>query len=134
MSDDQRNKIAADCWRRGNEAIPKENWDYAIQMYRTSVNMKPDNLAYRQSLRFTEYKKYDDNKTGARMAGMKLMTVKGMLKKCRMSKNWAGLAAACEDGLAVNPWEPQINADLGDALTELGYQEVAKFAYQQVFI
>jgi len=134
MSDDQKNKIAADCWRRGNEAIPKENWDYAIQMYGTSVKMVPDNLAYRQSLRFTEYKKYDDNKTGARMAGMKLMTVKGRLKKCRMSKDWAGLAEACEEGLAVNPWDPQINADLGDALKELGYQEVAKFAYQQVFI
>ncbi len=131
MSEDQKRKIAADCWRRGNEAIPKENWDYAIQMYRTSIKMVPDNLAYRQSLRGTEYKKYDDNKSGARMAGMKLMTVKGRMKKCRMSKDWAGLAEACEDGLEVNPWDPQIGAELGDALKELGYQEVAKFAYQE---
>jgi tetratricopeptide (TPR) repeat protein len=132
MSDDQKNKIAADCWRRGNEAIPKENWDYAIQMYSTSVKMRPDNLAYRQSLRGTEYKKYDDNKTGARMAGVKLMTVKGKTKKCRMSKDWAGLAEACEEGLTVNPWDVHLGTDLGDALKELGYQEVAKFAYQEV--
>jgi len=132
MSDDQKNKIAADCWRRGNEAIPKENWDYAIQMYSTSVKLKPDNLAYRQSLRGTEYKKYDDNKTGARMAGVKLMAVKGRLKKCRMSKDWAGQAEACEEGLAVNPWDVQLGTDLGDALKELGYQEVAKFAYEEV--
>lgn len=131
MSEDHKHKIAADCWRRGNEAIPKENWDYAIQMYRTSVKMVPDNLAYRQSLRGAEYKKYDDNKTGARMGSMKLMPVKGRTKKCRMSKDWAGLAEACEDGLEVNPWDPQLGADLGDALKELGFQEVAKFAYEE---
>jgi tetratricopeptide (TPR) repeat protein len=131
MSDDQKRKMAADCWKRGNEAVPKENWDYAIQMYFTSVKLVPDNFLYRQSLRFTEYKKYGDNKTGARMAGMKLMPVKGRIKKCRMSKDWAGLADACEDGLEVNPWDPQLGAELGDALKELGYQEVAKFAYEE---
>jgi tetratricopeptide (TPR) repeat protein len=132
MSNDQKNKIAADCWRRGNEALPKENWDYAIQMYGTSVKMVPDNLAYRQSLRFTEYKKYDNNLTGARLGGMKLVPVKGRMKKCRMSKDWAGLAEVCEEGLQVNPWDVQLGTELGDALKELGYQEVAKFAYQEV--
>ncbi|MGE5192719.1 MAG: tetratricopeptide repeat protein [Deltaproteobacteria bacterium] len=132
MSNDQKIKIAADCWRRGNEALPKENWDYAIQMYATSVKMAPDYLAYRQSLRFTEYKKYDNNGTGAKLGGMKLMPIKGRTRKCRMSKDWEGLAAACEEGLMVNPWDVQLGTDLGDALKELGYQEVAKFAYQEV--
>src|SRR5215471_17180451 len=132
MSSDQNNKIAADCWRRGNEALPKENWDYAIQMYGTSVKLVPDNLTYRHSLRFTEYRKYDNNGSGARMASMKLMTVRGKTKKCRMSKNWAGLDQACEEGLTVNPWDVQLGTDLGDALKELGYKEVAKFAYEQV--
>jgi tetratricopeptide (TPR) repeat protein len=131
MNDDQKRKIAADCWRRGNEAIPKENWDYAIQMYRTSVKMVPENLAYRQSLRFTEYKKYDNNMTGAKMANVKLMPVRGRIKKARMSKDWAGLAEACEDGLEVNPWEAQLGGELGEALSALGFQEVAKFAYQE---
>ena len=127
----QEIKIAADCWRRGNEALPKENWDYAIQMYGQSVKLVPDNLTYRHSLRFTEYKKYDMNMKGAAMSGMKLMGPRGRIKKCRMSKDWKGVAAAAEDGLAVNPWDPQLGADLGDALKELGYQEVAKFAYEE---
>ncbi len=131
MSTDQKNKIAADCWRKGNDAIPKENWDYAIKMYSTSVQFAPENLTYRQQLRFTEYRKYGDNKTGGTMAGMRLMPIKGRIKKCRMSKDWAGIAVACEDGLAINPWDPQLGADLGDALKELGYQEVAKFAYEE---
>lgn len=132
MSSDNKNKIAADCWRRGNEAIPKENWEYAVQMYATSAKLVPDNLTYRQQLRFTEYKMYDNNKTGARMAGMKLMSIRTRTKKCRMSKDWAGLAAAAEEGLAVNPWDVQLGTDLGDALKELGFQEVAKFAYEEV--
>jgi tetratricopeptide (TPR) repeat protein len=125
---EQRN-VAAKCWRTGNEAVPKENWDYAIQMYATSVKLVPDNLMYRQSLRGTEYKKYGDNKTGAAMAGMKLMGPKGTIKKCRMSRDWKGIAEAAEAGLQINPWDPQLNADLGDACKELGYKDVAVFAY-----
>jgi tetratricopeptide (TPR) repeat protein len=132
MSNDNNKKIAAECWRKGNEALPKENWDYAIQMYSTSVKLIPDSLAYRQSLRFTEYKKYDNNGTGAKLGGMKLMPIRGRTKKARMSKDWAGLDVACEEGLQVNPWDVQLGTDLGDALKELGYQEVAKFAYQEV--
>lgn len=125
----EQRAIAAKCWRSGNEAVPKENWDYAIQMYGTSVKLVPDNVMYRQSLRGTEYKKYGDNKTGAGMAGMKLMGPKGTIKKCRMSKDWKGVAEAAEAGLQVNPWDAQLNADLGDACKELGYKDVAVFAY-----
>lgn len=131
MSTPEKNKIAADCWRRGNEALPKENWDYAIQMYATSVKLVPDNLTYRQSLRFTEYKKYDNNGSGAKMSGMKLMGPRTTIKKCRMSKDWKGVDEAAEEGLKVNPWDAQLGADVGDACLELGYQECAIFAYEE---
>ncbi|MSR60798.1 MAG: tetratricopeptide repeat protein [Planctomycetaceae bacterium] len=129
MSDN--NKIAADCWRRGNEAVPKENWDYAIQMYGTSVKLVPDNLMYRQSLRYTEYKKYGGNLTGAKMAGMKLMGVKTMIKKAKMGKNWKALDQAAEVGLQVNPWDPQLNADMAEACAQLGYPDAAIFGYKE---
>jgi tetratricopeptide (TPR) repeat protein len=124
-------KIAADCWRRGNEAVPKENWDYAIQMYGTSAKLVPDNVMYRQSLRGTEYKKYDNNGVGAKLANMRLMGVKTKLKKCKLSKDWAAVVEACEEGLQVNPWDAQLGADLGDALNTLGYADVAIFAYEE---
>ncbi|MGQ0637546.1 MAG: tetratricopeptide repeat protein [Planctomycetaceae bacterium] len=130
-TEEQNRKIAADCWRRGNEAIPKENWDYAVQMYATSAKLVPDNLTYRQSLRFTEYKKYDGNKTGAKMASVRLVGVRGRVKKARLSKNWKDLDQAAEEGLQVNPWDAQLNTDVGDACKQLGYQEVAIFAYRQ---
>jgi len=128
---DNNKKIAADCWRRGNEALPKENWDYAIDMYSTSVKLFPDNLTYRQSLRFTEYNKYGKNGTGAKMAGMRLMTVKGRIKKARMSKDWQAIDATAEEGLRINPWDVQLNFELGDACRARGFHEVAIFAYEE---
>jgi tetratricopeptide (TPR) repeat protein len=130
-SADNNKKIAADCWRRGNEALPKENWDYAIQMYSTSVKLFPDNLTYRHSLRFTEYKKYGNNGSGAKMAGMRLMTVKGRIKKARLSKDWQTVDATAEEGLQINPWDVSLNFELGDACRARGYNEVAIFAYEE---
>lgn len=124
-------KIAADCWRTGSQAMAKENWDYAIEMFGRAVSMVPDNLMYRQSLRGVEYRKYNNNMTGAKMASMKLMGVRTKIKKARMSKDWQGLERAAEEGLAVNPWDAGLNADLGEACRNLGFEEVAVFAYQR---
>ncbi|RPI89284.1 MAG: tetratricopeptide repeat protein [Planctomycetaceae bacterium] len=131
MSGDDKRKIAADCWRRGNEAIAKENWDYGIQMYFTAVKLIPDNLMYRQSLRFTEYKKYNNNGTGATMASMRSMGSKGSVKKSRMTKNWQAVDVAAEEGLQVNPWDVGFNGDVGDAAKAQGFPEVAIFAYEE---
>ncbi|MBS0263286.1 MAG: tetratricopeptide repeat protein [Planctomycetes bacterium] len=128
----ERRKMAAECWKRGNEALPKENWDYAIQMYSQAVKFVPGNLTYRQSLRFTEYKKFDNNGSGAKMASMKLMGTRTSTKRFRMNKDWKSLNDAAEEGLKVNPWDVQLGTDVGDACRELGYQECAIFAYEEV--
>lgn len=130
MSSDKNSKICADCWRRGTEALTKENFEYSVQMYATSVKLCPDNLMYRQSLRGAEFRMYGDNGTGSRMSGMKLMGPRGKAKKARLSKDWTSLDQAAEEGLQVNPWDAQLNADVGDACTLLGYVDVAIFAYE----
>ena len=127
----EQKRMAAECWKRGNEALPKENWDYAIQMYSQSVKFVPSNLTYRQSLRFTEYKKYDNNGSGAKLSTMKLMGPRTSIKKARMNKDWKKVDEAAEDGLKINPWDPQLCADVGDACRELGYQECAIFSYEE---
>ena len=115
MSDEQKKKLAAECFRRGTEAMGKENWDYAIQMFGQSVTFDATNLMFRQTLRGVEEKKYRHNKTGAKMAGMKLMGVKTKISKARLTKDWKKLDQLAEEGLTVNPWDAQLNADLGDA-------------------
>ncbi|MDA1016644.1 MAG: tetratricopeptide repeat protein, partial [Planctomycetota bacterium] len=124
-------KFAADYWKRGNEAFAKENWDYAIDCFTKSVEFAPDNLTYRQTLRGTVRKKYKDNKSGAKMASVKLMGVKGKIKKSRMQKDWKNVDKLAEEGLRVNPWDASLNAAVGEACLHLEYGEIAVFAYQR---
>ena len=45
-----KNKLAADCFRRGTEAMQKENWDYSIQMFIQAAKLAPEKLLFRQTL------------------------------------------------------------------------------------
>lgn len=132
-SEDEQKKrrIAIDCYKKGNEALSKQNFDYAVEMFGKSVMLVPDNLLYRQVLRGAEYRKYRDNKTGASMAFLRLTGVRGKTKKAKLQKNWRELDRAAEEGLAINPWDATFNAEVGEAASHLGYQEVAVFAYEK---
>lgn len=126
-----KNKIAADCLKRGTEAMQREQWDYAVEMFTQSVKLVPDNVLFRQSLRGATRRMYKDNGSGAKMAGMKLMKVRGRLKKAQMSKKWEAIDAIAEEGLRINPWDSGLNAAVGDACRNLGYHNVAIFAYEK---
>jgi tetratricopeptide (TPR) repeat protein len=126
-----KNKIAAECFKKGTEAMAKENWDYAVNMFAKAAELVPDNILYRQNLRGTECRLYKNNKSGARMATMKLMPIKAKIKKARMQEKWSELDRLAEDGLAVNPWDPQLNADMAEACAKQGYQNPAVFGYEK---
>jgi tetratricopeptide (TPR) repeat protein len=125
------NKIAADCFKKGLEAINKANWDYAIDMCTKAVSLVPDNVFYRQTLRGAEERKYNNNKTGARMLGLRLTGIRTRISRARMKSDWSALDQASEEGLALNPWDAQLNADLGEAGHHLGYADVAVFCYER---
>ncbi len=127
---DQKRKIAADCWMKGNQAVAKANFDYAIEMYRKAVELAPDNLSFRQSLRGAEYKEYQDNKTGAKFASVRLAGTRNTIRKLRGKKDWAAMDNAAEEGLVLNPWDGGLNAAVGEACRNRGFMEVADFSYQ----
>lgn len=126
----KRRKLAADCMKKATEAMQKGSFDYASQMASTAVKMVPDNLLFRQTLRGCQRKLYKDNKSGASMAFLKINGVRSKVKKARAAKNWPELDAAAEEGLMINPWDGQFNADLGEAARERGFLEVSQFAYE----
>lgn len=111
--------------------MQSENWDYSIQMFSQCVTFEPENVLFRQALRGVEMKKYGGNKSGAKMGGMKLMGPRGRIKKARMSKKWDAVDKAAEEGLAINPWDAQLHADVGEANRNLGRNAVAAFAYEK---
>lgn len=65
------------------------------------------------------------------MAGMRLMGVKGRIKKSRLQKDWKNVEATAEEGLLTNPWDPQLMFDLGDACDQQGNKEVAKYGLEK---
>jgi len=129
-ANDNKRRIAGMCWKKGTDAMSKENWDYCIEMFGQCCTLVPDNLVYRQMLRKSEYMKYKNNKSGAAMASMRLMGTRGKVKKAKNGKNWTEMAVAAEEGLTVNPWDAQLNADLGEAARNLGFDDIAVFGYE----
>lgn len=125
---DERAKGAQEWFRKATEAMNHQNWDYAVECLTNCVRLVPANVMYRQTRHGNLRKKYGDNGTGARMAGVKLMSVKGKLKKSRMQKDWKNLDLLAEEGLMVNPWDAALYFDLGEANLELENFEVAKYA------
>ncbi len=130
MSTD-RTKWAADNFRRGNEAIAKKNWDLAIENYGMCVKLVPDNLGYRQLLRNTTRKKYNDNGTGAGMlAKAKLMGIRSRVNSAKKKADWAEVDKAAEEGLLINPWDVQLLTELGEAHKNLNNLDIARESYR----
>ena len=125
-----KRKAASKCYRTGNEALEKQNWDYALQMFSTCASMVMDNVMYRQLARKTAYRKYDDNKTGAgTLSKSKLIRIRSKIRKRKSKEVWDEVDKLAEEGLKINPWDAQLNADLGEAAHAREYLDVAKFAF-----
>jgi tetratricopeptide (TPR) repeat protein len=129
---DNKKKIAADCFRKGNDAMEKRNFDYAVKMQSQAVQLIPDNLMFRQTLRGCERYLYANNKLGARFARLRLRLkgIRGKIRKARSKSDWGALDQAAEAGLTLNPWNAQLNADMGEACFQRGYNELAEFGYK----
>ena len=127
----KKRKVASDCFKRATEAMQKANWEYAVEMFVTCVKMVPDNLMYRQSLSGCLRKKYQDNKTGAKTSFLWLSGIRSRIKKGRSAKKWPDMDTAAMEGIAINPWDGQFNADAGQATRERGFLEIASYYYEQ---
>ncbi len=123
--------IAKLCWQKGAQAVNNEDYDYATDMFYKSVTLVPDNLAYRQSLRTAEFKKYDNNMKGAGMMSRpKLARIRSKVSRAKSKSNWDEVDKLAEEGLLLNPWDAGLNAAVGEACHQRGFNTVAIFAYQ----
>lgn len=132
MGDQARDKAAAEAYRRGNEALEKSNFDYAVECFGTCAKLKMDNAMFRQLLRGAEYKKYDNNNKGAgTLAKSKLIGIRSKIKKAKSKEEWATADVLAEAGLKLNPWDAGLNSDLGAVSMARGddFLDVARFAF-----
>ncbi|MFN9720990.1 MAG: tetratricopeptide repeat protein [Planctomycetota bacterium] len=126
-----RQKAAQEWFKKATEAMNHKNWGYAIEALDKSCRLDPENVMFRQVKHGNIRKSYNENGTGAKMAGMRLMGVKGRIKKSRMSKDWKNIELAAEEGLLTNPWDAQLFFDLGEACDGQGNKDVARYALEK---
>ena len=126
-----RKQNAGKCFKAATKAIASQNWDLAIKLLSNAMRLAPDTLTYRQTLRGSQRKKYHDQPDAACKSASMLAGIRLWIKQARADKNWIELDRAAEEGLALNPWNAQFHADVGDAAREQGFLDVARFSFEQ---
>jgi tetratricopeptide (TPR) repeat protein len=117
---------------KGDEALKKKNFDYAIEILLQAVSFAPDHREARELLRRAELKKYEHSYPSKGMVAVfgipaRLgMFVAGLGKK----GNPEAFMMACEKFLTKDPKNKGVNLALGDAAAMAGHVQAAIFAYE----
>ncbi|HEV3118362.1 MAG TPA: hypothetical protein VGY58_15035, partial [Gemmataceae bacterium] len=121
----EQRRVAAGQFERANQVIATENYDYGIQLLMTCCKLDPANLIYRQALRKTEKKKFNNNLRGSRLAFVTTSAAKTKLKASRASRDYLKVLEHGEEVLARNPWDVGTQMDMAEAADALGLLDVA---------
>jgi tetratricopeptide (TPR) repeat protein len=101
--------------------------DYANDLFTQCVVEDPGNLIYLQHFLTNLANKYGNNKTGARLAGMKIRSGRAALVKAAGKGEWRAAFEAAADALKINPWDAQTLMALADVCQQIGNPETEIF-------
>ena len=114
-------------YEHGQRCLEKADNDYATQLFTQCVVEDPGNLVYAQSFLANLQKKYANNKSGARFAGLKIKSPRSGLIRSAAKGEWVeALQSGCS-ALALNPWDIPTLLALAHACHELGHDECQLF-------
>ncbi|MDH3716712.1 MAG: tetratricopeptide repeat protein [Planctomycetota bacterium] len=119
------------CFEHGSMLSAKGEYDYANQMFTQCVAGDPGNLIYTQNFLGNLIKKYNNNKKGGKLAGMRGAGTKAGMKKAMMKKNWPEAIKSGLELLALNPWDTAACTDMSKACGELELDE-CQLAYLRI--
>ena len=127
-----KRKRLQQCFEYGSKQMAQENYDYATKLFTECVLGDPSNLSYVQSFLGNLQKKYDNNKTGSRLAKLKERGARGAIRKAARQEQWYDVISNGLKVLAVNPWDiPTLRAmataseQMGDDEPEMAYLRAA---------
>ncbi len=110
-------------YEHGQRCAEKNDYDYATQLFTQCVVEDPGNIVYLQSFFANLQKKYGNNKSGARLASLKIKSPRSTLSKAAAKGKWTeALQAGCA-ALAINPWDIPTLLAMAQACDELGIDE-----------
>lgn len=129
-SPEEKRKIARQFFTRATQAEQKQNWEYAVEMWRNAVKLDPENQDFRFHLRLAQRQVHGNNGTGARMSGMTVRKWRNKVKKAASKEDWNEADHLAEEGLSINPWDAGLLAELGRACFERGFHNMAAVNYK----
>jgi len=117
---------------KGESALKKRNYDYAISIFLEAVNFAPDNRRARENLRKAELKKYEASYPSSIAVAVFGFTNRlGMFVASLGKKgNPEAYMMACERFLTPDPKNKNVNMALGGAAAMAGHLNTAIFAYE----
>jgi tetratricopeptide (TPR) repeat protein len=126
-------KNAQTFFQYGNDAALKQNFDYAIEMYKRACKIVPDNLVYRQALRGIERRKFngDPSKVGM-LVGAKNQPLLMRAKSAKSKGNHTQAIEHCEDAFVNNPWDVGAARVAAEAAEQAGFLVLAQWFVESV--
>ncbi|MGD9635247.1 MAG: tetratricopeptide repeat protein, partial [Pirellulales bacterium] len=114
-------------FERAQQCAAKNERDYANDLLGQCVVEDPGNLIYLQHFLANLAQKYGNNKTGARLAGLKVKSGRSALEKNAEKGQWREAFQGAVDALRYNPWDVKTLMVLADACQSIGSPETEIF-------
>jgi tetratricopeptide (TPR) repeat protein len=130
VSPEQRRK-ATQLFERARQVLTTGNHDYVIELLQMCCKLDPTVLVYRQVLRGTEKRKYDNNLRGSPSAWLTNLMPKSRQRSAKRRRQYRAVLEHGEAVLARNPWDTAAQLDMAHAADQLGLLEVAVFILEQ---
>ena len=111
------------CFEAGSSKSAAGNFDFAAQMFTQCVVGDPANLLYAQNFLANLQKQYNNNKTGASLAGVRSAKSKAGVAYASKRKDWLGVISSGLEVLKLNPWDTGTLSDMANACQQLGFDE-----------
>ena len=110
-------------FEHANKMSSAGNFDYATELYTQCVLGDPGNLLYVANFLGNLQKKYNNNKKGGKLAGVRSAGAKGAVKKALVQKNWDAVIKNGLEVLKYNPWDVSTLTAMARACEEREHDE-----------
>jgi tetratricopeptide (TPR) repeat protein len=110
-------------FEHASQSAQKKDFDYAHELFTQCVAGDPASTLYLQSMLDNLKTKYNNNKKGGKLAGMKTSAGRKNMKAAAGKQDWPGVIRAGCEVLRHNPWDPPALMGMADACDHLGIDE-----------
>jgi tetratricopeptide (TPR) repeat protein len=110
-------------FEHAKRCVEKDDYDYAHQLFTQCVSEDPASVVFIQAMLANLHKKYNNNKRGAKLAGLKIKSHRSAMAKAADKGQWVQAFAAGCGALELNPWDIPTLLGMAEGCSELQIDE-----------